>query len=80
MPTITLTVGPRTKSATISTPDLVRVAAAFKAQYGAELTDQQAFDIWAAGALHTLQDITRVTELAAAYVADDAAFVPVVIT
>lgn len=80
MASITLTIGSLTTTKTISTADLNRVVAAFKARYGASLTNQQAFDIWAAGSLASLQDIVRNEEIAASNAATAAAFVPVSIT
>lgn len=80
MATITLTVGPLTRTATISTNDQNRLIAAFKDRYGAALTNQQAFDIWADGSLQALRDIVKNEELAITFAADQAAFVPIVIT
>lgn len=80
MATITLTIGTFTRTATISATDLNRVVAAFKSRYGAVLTNQQAFDIWADGTVQALRDIVRGEELNTTIANDTAAFVGPVIT
>lgn len=80
MASITLTIGTLTRTSTISTADLNRVIAAMKSRYGAALTNQQAFDIWADGSMQALRDIVRGEELAATYANDLAAFSGVTIT
>lgn len=81
MATITISVtGLTSKVVTLSTNDTNRVIAAWKAQYGSLLTNQQAFDQWANGCLNTLSDIVKTTELQVSYAAVLAAFVPIVFT
>lgn len=80
MASITLTIGKFTRTSTISATDLNRIIAAMKSRYGAALTNQQAFDIWADGATQALRDIVQGEELSASIATTKAGFAGVVIT
>lgn len=85
MATIAITVGPQTKSKTISAPDVQRALNALRKFYGQvnngsgvlrDLTDAEVFDLWSNEALKTLTDRVLLIEGAAA----QAAITPVVLT
>lgn len=62
MAAIALTIGSFSRNAVVSASDLTRIVQAFKATYGEGLTDQEAFERWASGAIQALVDIVLRTE------------------
>lgn len=62
MATITLTIGALSKTFTLSAADVTRVTDAFKATYGASLSNAQVFDIWANSTMQALKDVVKRVE------------------
>lgn len=80
MATITLAIGALSKSFTISAADVTRVTDAFRATYGASLTNAQVFDNWANGTVQALKDAVKRVEGDAAATTARAAVTDVVAT
>jgi hypothetical protein len=74
MASITLTIGTFTTTKTIPPADLTRLLTAMKTHYGQvvengvprDRTNQELFDLWAAGTLQALRDIAKRVEQEAA--------------